>query len=146
MDFRDTENSTPRECQRRVFIDSLYRELDKIASKTEIHNTNLERRSDTLMEQGYDADACVDILTMEGFDSRLARQFVNSYALPKQSSTEDSAKFNYTFEDHRGRIFTGRELGDVVEANSKEEAHSIVRDILGDFDPPVRLLSVDQVS
>lgn len=145
MDLLNTEKSTHRECQRRLFIDALYRELDKIAANADSRNSALESRANTLVNvDGLSEDSCVDMLVIDGFDSRLSRQCVASLMALRTGKTDDSiSEYNYTFEDSRGRIFTGRELGETIEAQNKEEAYKMASDIVCTFDPPVRLISVD---
>ena len=144
------QHSTPRECQRSIFVDSLYKELDKLSAKADKRNHELSARADKLLfEEGLSADTCVDLLIMDGYDASLARQCVSSVsALRPASGTADNQtkRYNYSFVDHRGRIFTGRELGDIVEAETEEDAKVQIAEILSGFDPPVSLLGVEPLS
>ena len=144
------QHSTPRECQRRIFVDSLYRELDKLAATADRRNHALSAKADKLLfEEGLSPDSCVDLLVMEGYDSSLARQCVSSVSTtrPTNGNTEtQSQKYNYSFVDHRGRIFTGRELGDIVEAETEEDAKIQIAEILSGFEPPVRLLGLEPLA
>jgi len=146
MDFGTIKNSTPRECQRRLFIDSLYDELQKVAAKASGRNSELLAEANKLLfEDALSQDEAVDMLTMEGFDSRLARQCVESLSLKKAGSDTSLSKFDYCFEDNRGRMFTGRELDNIIEASSVDDAIRQVEDILDEFDPPVSLVSVNEI-
>ena len=81
MNFTGIKNITPRECQRRLFIDSLYRELDKISAATDSLNSQLIRRAtELLVDEGLPKDACVDVLIMEGFDDVVSRKFIETTA------------------------------------------------------------------
>jgi len=145
MDIASLKHLNPRECQRRIFIDSLYRELDKAASNVESKTSRmLKRANDLILVDRLSKDVCVDMLIMEGYDDVAARNCIESYA---SSETDDSVleKYDYCFEDSRGRTFTGRELNDLVEASSEEEAMTIISKSLSDFDPPVSLVSVYKI-
>ena len=147
MKTKDADKSTPRESQRRLFIKSLYHELDKLSSQADTHNSELVKRANQLvLEDGFSKDSAVDLLIMDGFEATTARQFVETLKVSETMDSEEDLKtFDYCFEDHRGRTFSGRELGNVVEAGTKEQAHSMVTGILSAFEPPVKLLSVDEV-
>lgn len=147
MDISEIKNLTPREHQRRIFIDSLYRELDKAASQVDGKNSSMFKRANELFfVDKLPKDACVDMLIMEGYNDKAARSCIESYS----SSEKEEAgivveKYDYCFEDHRGRTFTGRELEDIVEASSEEEAKRIISQSLSEFDPPVNLISVHKI-
>lgn len=148
MNFTGTKNITPRECQRRLFIDSLYKELDKIAEATESKNSNLMKRaSELLIEEGLPKDSCVDVLIMEGYDDVSARNSVEAAAISLNVEAESSScKYDYCFEDHRGRMFTGKELGEMITASSDQEAEILIKEALEGFDPPVNLVSFHKES
>lgn len=147
MDLKDIKSATARECQRHLFIQSLYRELDKASENANTRNSMMVQRANRLLfEDRFSKDACVDMLMIEGFSGDLARQYIESVASTKDSDTEATSKYDYCFEDHKGRIFTGRELDEIIEASSDEQAEIVVRNILASFDPPVNLLSITKVS
>ncbi len=148
MDLNSIKSSTYRECQRHLFIQSLYKELDKAAATADARNDRLSRRaSHLLFDEKLTKDACVESLMLEGFSGEQARVLVESMTPPKESETDSvNYKYDYVFEDHRGRIFSGRELGEFVEASSDDEAHSVVKKVLSSFDPPVDLISITRVS
>jgi len=138
---------TQRENQRRTFVDSLYKELDKLSSAFEAENETLLAKASTLIfEDKLSNDMAVDLLIIDGIGSKEARQCVNTLCASKLSSSSDTKQFDYSFSDHRGRIFSGRELGNLVEAENEEKAEVIAGDILSSFDPPVQLLSVTELS
>lgn len=147
MDLTATKNITARECQRRLFIDSLYKELDKVAASIDKSNSKLIARANKyLFEDELPKDACVDMLIMEGFDDVKARKCVETAAVRvKEDGETPLNKYDYCFEDHRGRTFTGKELGNLVEASSDEEAVSLVKETLASFDPPVSLINIQKV-
>ena len=146
MDFCTADNSTPRERQRSIFIGSLYHEMEKIAVDVDARNSRLTREASKLiLEDGLSDDIAVDLLILDGFDGRLARQCVKSISCKTVTTVIPArCRFDYCFEDHKGRIFTGRELGNLVEANTKEEALTLAKEVLASFDPPVRLLDVSE--
>jgi len=148
MTIQQTHTSTPRECQRRIFVDSLYHELDKLSATADRRNHKLSARAEKfLFEDGLSADSCVDLLVVEGFDAHLARQCVKATVMTKGlPDGEPSKRYNYSFVDHRGRIFTGRELGETVVAETLEDAVSQVEEIVSAFDPPVQLLGVEPLA
>jgi len=147
MDLTATKNITARECQRRLFIDSLYKELDKVAASVDKSNSKLIARANKyLFEDGLPKDACVDMLIMEGFDDTKSRKCVEAaVALVKDDNETPSSKYDYCFEDHRGRTFTGKELGNLIEASSDEEALNLVKETLASFDPPVSLINIQKI-
>ncbi len=147
MDLTATKNITARECQRRLFIDSLYKELDKVAASVDKSNSKLIARANKyLFQDELPKDACVDMLIMEGFDDKKARKCVETAsAFIKENSETLLSKYDYCFEDHRGRTFTGKELGNLVEASSDEEALSLVKETLASFDPPVSLINIQKI-
>jgi len=148
MNFTETKNMTPRECQRRIFIDSLYKELDKIAEVMDSRNSKLILRANQLLvDEGLSKDLCVDLLIMEGFKDTDARKCVEATASSVEISSDSDVpmyKYNYCFEDHRGRSFTGKELGEMITASSDNEAEVMIKEALEDFDPPVHLVSISK--
>lgn len=148
MNFTETKNMTPREYQRRIFIDSLYRELDKIAEAMDSRNSKLIFRANQLLvDEGLSKDLCVDLLIMEGFKDTDARKCVEATASSIEVSSdldEPMYKYDYCFEDHRGRSFSGKELGEMVTASSDKEAEVMIKEALADFDPPVHLISISR--
>ncbi len=147
MSFKDTEKSTFRERQRHMFISSLYEELEKNSVKANNRNSSLYKRAESLfLEERYSKDNCVDILVLEGFPSDLSRQYVNSLDTCKKEASTNVDVYDYDFEDHKGMIFSGKELGDLVEASSQEEAEDMIKVILSSFDPPVSLLGIKKCS
>jgi len=147
MDISTIKNLTPRECQRRIFIDSLYHELDKASAQVEVKNSlMLKRANELIFVEKFPKDVCVDMLIMEGYNDKAARDCIEAYAVNEKDELEVPVeKYDYCFEDHRGRTFTGRELGNVVEASSEEEAKKIIAQTLSDFHPPVNLISVHKI-
>lgn len=145
MYVSEIKSLTPRECQRRIFIDSLYRELDKASSRVSSRNSSmLKRASELIFVDKLPKDVCVDMLIMEGYEDKVARDCIESYASNDKDDSELS-KYDYCFEDHRGRTFTGRELGNLIEASSEEEAKKIISKTLSDFDPPVNLINIHKI-
>lgn len=146
MDISAIKNLTPRECQRRIFIDSLYQELEKASSKVDSKNSSMLKRANELVfVDRLPKDACVDMLIMEGYNDKAARSCIEAYAITDKESEAPVEKYDYCFEDHRGRTFTGRELGDVIEASCEDDARKIIAQTLSEFDPPVNLISVHKI-
>jgi hypothetical protein len=147
MDLSSIKNLSQRECQRRFFIDSLYRELEKATASTSHRNSSmLKRANELLFSERLPKDACVDMLIMEGFEDRSSRECIESLASSDKEELDVAiGRYDYCFEDHRGRTFTGRELGNIVEASSDDEAKEVISQTLSDFDPPVHLISIDKI-
>jgi hypothetical protein len=148
MELKNIQSSTFRESQRHLFVQSLYKELDKAAASADARNARLMKRADSLIfDEGLSEDACVDSLILEGFSDDKARQYIESVSLTKKTdSTASTDKYDYTFSDHRGMLFSGREFGELVEASSENEANGIIKKILSSFDPPVNLISINKLS
>jgi len=146
MNLNNIKSSTQRECQRHFFIQSLYQELDKANSIANNRNAKIIQRANKLiLEDKMPVDSCVDLLILEGYPSELSRQYAESISETKESSSDVTYKYDYSFEDHQGRIFTGRELDEVVEASSDKQAEEMVKKVLSSFNPPVSLIKITKI-
>jgi len=145
MDITNTKNISPREFQTRIFVENLYKNLDKIASTSEKINNKLSKRANELFyEDNYNEDECVDILIYEGFDSNASRHLVSGLKdkIAKQVPLE---KYDYCFENN-GKTFSARELGNVIEASSQHEAENLIKENLALIGPSVNLLSITKLN
>ena len=149
MRVEDTQNTNGWQFQRRLFIDSLYKEMDKAAASAQLRNGRLtQAANEYVLEDGLQEDVAVDLLIIDGYDPEQARQCVHALTPDTMTAADSSVvthKFNYVFEDHRGRLFSGRELDNIIEASTKEEAEISITETLASFDPPVRLVSVEKL-
>jgi len=150
MRVEDTQNTNGWQFQRRLFIDSLYKEMDKAAASAQLRNGRLtQAANEYVLEDGLQEDVAVDLLIIDGYDPEQARQCVHALT-PDTMTAADSSVVTppssiMSLKIIGRRLFSGRELDNIIEASTKEEAEISITETLASFDPPVRLVSVEKL-
>ena len=138
---------TPRERQRRDFFDGLSFELEKIAATTDSVNASLRDSAEEHFAKGAEAEVCIDLLILDGFSSRSARNYVETRvkAASFQEEETEGSTYDFMFRDHRGRLIRGSEIGRSVKANDDEQALHIASKIMSEVEPPVEVIEVHKL-
>lgn len=134
---------TSRERQRRSFFDNLFRELDKMAAVTDSENASLRDAAEAYFADGVDGETCVDLLILDGFPTKSARDYVRTRVEAAELKT--NATYDFMFKDHRGRLIRGMEIGRSVEATNDSEALSKATEIMSTVEPSVEVIEVSKI-
>jgi len=128
----DTNKATSREIQRSLFSDSLFGELEKMEMTAESRNATLAAAAAEYTEEGLDPDEVIDMLIIDGFPSKLSRKHVEMGI--RAVASEPTEGWDFLYEDGRGKIWRGSQLGMTVAGETREEAIDAARELVASSD------------
>jgi hypothetical protein len=105
--------------QRAMFLESLWRQMDKMSAST--GRNNMAKLAADYFSEGYEEHEVVELLVDEGFDAVAAKACV---AMVAGDVAEDGDnKWGFDVEDQRGDIANNFDLGlDGVPGNDEDSA------------------------
>lgn len=118
MDRFDTSKSTGRDIQTSIFLKSLRKEMDKMASS--LRKGEMIKEAFNYLEDGCDPSEVEELLIIDGFD----RDLVHSYFKKtlRSSVVEGNVRWGFDIEDVYGKIVTHEDLGLEIHAFDESEA------------------------
>jgi hypothetical protein len=128
------KQSTNRDVQRTVFVESLYNSFQKQAKKAITDYKKFVVLADSYIKDGLDESECIELLMIDGL-SREASECYTDMALNKEASLEDNlSEYSFQFEDGDGRLWTSYDIGKTVKAANNDEAWVKTEELLNDQD------------
>ena len=114
--------------QRAMFLESLWRQMDKISSAAS--DQNIAKVADTYLAEGYEEHEVIELLVDDGFDPVLAKSCVGMVV--EAVVDDQQPKWGFEVEDlARGDIYNNFDIGmdgstGNDEATAMEDAQVIV--------------------
>ena len=141
--------STGRDTQRAVFVESLYNSLRKKTTAALDNHDKIISLANSYLQDGLEVNECVELLMI---DSGLSRTAAEGYVDLVKSSEEEVdnglQEFSFQFEDVNGRVWSSFDIGKTVKASSDEDAWEKAEEVMyaqASIEPE-KVLAVNRIS
>jgi hypothetical protein len=118
-------------------IGKMFADMDRMESVVSDRNTRLEKLASTYMGSGMNEDETVELLVEDGFEVELARNFV--FAMNGSVDGDEDNVWDFVYETVNGSIKRGSDSGNLITADTKEEAIKMAQELLDDKSSPFEI-------
>jgi len=121
---------TGRTIQRGMFAESLSRQLDVMSLAA--RKNELSKTAEEYLEQGMSADETVELLTIDGYDTTMAKSCVSMILGSMGKVAKEIPEWGFEAEDQDGKVYSNFDNDVVIVAGTKAEALQKAKTIVED--------------
>lgn len=119
---------TGRNIQRDIFLSSLRKQMDKMSSS--MRKGDLEEAADGYLKEGCTSEEAVELLTIDGFDTDMARSCLERLASKSEVLDDDAPQWGFEVEDAYGRTINNFDLDMTITASNEKDAMKKAEELL----------------